>query len=51
MATNIELLKEDIATMQVVMDDSTVEQFIKDVIKQPLAEAKRQLAEIESDKS
>jgi len=51
MATNIEILKEDIATMQEVMDDSTVEQYIKDLIKKPLAEAQRQIGVIESNKS
>jgi len=50
MATNIELLKEDIATMQEVMDDSSTPQNVKDAMKQPLMEAKKQLAEMESDK-
>jgi DNA repair protein RadC len=50
MATNIELLKEDIATMQEVMDDSSTPQNVKDAMKQPLMEAKKQLAELESDK-
>jgi hypothetical protein len=51
MSNSIELIREAIASMQEVMDQSLTQQNIKDALQQPLGEAQKQLAEIESDKS
>jgi L-rhamnose mutarotase len=50
MANNIDTLKEDIALMQEFVDDTTETQEDRDAVKETLMEAKKQLAELESDK-